>query len=137
MQMFGYSYLEASRFLAIMKGITLVFTPIVSYFIMKYGCKLKVMFFSVLLGLSMFIIMLFLPAQPSTYVYLVNIGIACFYTLYNTCLWPCLSLSMPRQAVTYGYCVATICQMVTMTIFPDLIGRISNARTYEAYRRVV
>ena len=109
MQMFGYPYLEASRFLAIMKGITLVFTPIVSYFIMKYGFKLKLMLLSVVFGLAMFIIMLFLPARPTIYFYFVNIGIACFYTLYNTVLWPCLSLSMPRQAVTFGYCVATVC----------------------------
>ena len=135
--MFGYSQNQAKTFLPIIQIITLCTTPIFSMILMKTGVKLAAILVALFFSLGAFIGILMLPYQPTNLFYVYNIIIALFYSLYNSCIWSCIALSLPSRAVSLGFGLTTVGQMTSMSIFSAFKGYLATDRTPAAYRNTI
>lgn len=63
--------------------------------------------------------------------------IGIFYMIYQPCIFTCMTVSMPKSALSLGYGISSSAQQVLGTIFPIFIGKISTGRTEESYGNVL
>jgi len=134
---YGYPYSEAKNFISEVQIITLLTIPFLSAIVTKIGKKSIIMVISAGILTCAYTIMAFLPNYPTIQFQATIFLFAAFYSLYTSCVWPSLSLSIPADAVGLGYGIATISQMTAFGGLPLIFGAVSAPRTKEAYQTCI
>lgn len=134
---FNYSYKEAKNFIAIYKIGALITLPIASFIVGKYGKKSLLLAISALICLVSFITIYLLPAHVSHLYFLCIMMVSVSYAIYTACIWPSMSVALPKSAVSLGYGIAASAQKVAGGTFPIFVGKLSEGRTVESYERVI
>lgn len=117
----------------------MVLLPIFSYIMLKVGHKSTCLLIAATLLSLSYLNLLRLPSSNNSgpHFYISIGGIALFYSLYSAAIWPSLALSMPREVVSVGYGIASLAQMIPMSCFPSIVGKLSEGRTAKSYERVL
>ena len=132
---FNYSYLQAKNVLSIIQIISAIFMPINSIIILKIGKKSKLILMAVSLLFLSYLNLILTPNSPSPR-FEVSIGlITVFYILYQSSIYPCLALSIPREVVSIGFGIASLIQAVPLSSLSYLIGLTLKEETEAEFQR--
>jgi MFS family permease len=133
MNRFGYDYEGAKNMIFLVPLFCIVFMPVLSLLISKYGKKGFWLFFSFALGGAAFFLMSRMPVMPANYMYFFMAAIALHYSIFVATIWPSMTLSVPPQATAVALGLATTFQNVFITSLPTLFGLLNKARTVRNY----
>ena len=130
---YGYEYRTAKNFIAGVKLVVLLTLPLWSFIVLKLGKKSLIIFLSTVVCTAGLTLMYLAPLKPSLQ-YISGIGcMGLFFGLYLSCIWPSLTLTLPKSAATVGLGIASSSQMLGNMVSPAFIGYFIKARTAEAY----
>ena len=130
---YHYEYEEAKNFSATVKITCLILLPILSFTVGKIGKKSLLLCFSSIMALVSILNLYSIPSQPSYRFIASVIGIGAFYSVYLSCIWSSIAISLPKTAVGLGYGIASSGQMMVTTVIPRLLGYFIQERTEQAY----
>ena len=134
---FGYSYLRAKNFLALIQIVSAFIMPLNSIFILNYGKKLKVLLFSTASLLIAYTTMTLSPPTPSLSFEVAICFVALFEITYQSTIYPCVAMSLPRDAVSIGFGLASFVQAFFLTALPYLLGIIIEDETRAEYQIIL
>ena len=130
---FKYDYRDGKNFVASIKVVVLLLLPLWSYLVLRLGKKALILLISSIVATLAFSVMLLCPLRPS-HLYTASIVlVGLFYSLYLSCIWPSLTLTLPKSAAAVGLGIASSAQMLCNLLFPGFIGMITRERDAEAY----
>lgn len=138
MRKFNLTYEEAKDRVAITPIIGTISILISSITTSRIGKKGIILFLAGLTATIAFIVMAFLPEDKplkSIFIPIVLIGI--FFGMYNSVLWPNLTLSSPKQLVDMIVGFGVFGATVGLAIGPLIVGYVSTDRTPKAYTNVI
>ena len=134
---FGYSYLRAKNFLSLIQIISAFIMPLNSIFIFTNGKKLKVLLLSTASLLVAYLTMLVSPSTPSFTFEAAIYFVALFEITYQSTIYPCVAMSLPRDAVSVGFGLASFVQALFLTALPYLLGTIIEDETRIEYQIIL
>ncbi len=134
---FGYTYLKASTFVPEVQILTVIAMPIISGVVQKTGKKGIIMFVSSLILVGAHVLLAFQPKHPTWLTEAAFPIYGTYLSLYQSCIWPSLNLSIPSDAVGLAYGIATITQMIFYGGLPLLFGEVASPRTPAAYQNCI
>ena len=134
MNRFGYDYKDSTQFYNTFSLASMVMIPLLSLLTTKYGCKGYLFALSSIIGILTFLGFRVLPVEPNPLIHtILSLFYAFFSSLLLTLVWPCMTLSVPSEAATIAFGVATIMQNLLMATLPLVFGAVDKDRTVKAY----
>ena len=130
---FGYDYHEAKNFIAIFKFTTLILLPVWSVIVQRFGCKVYVLILSTSVSVLSILLMIYAPSKPSRFYEGSILLLGVFFSLYLSCIWACLSISLPISAASIGLGITSSVQMVGNVVSPIVLGWLTRDRDKKAY----
>ena len=134
---YDYGYLKAKNFLSIIQLLAACLMPFNSYFIQKFGKKLKVIFLSSAILFISYLNLAATPAGPSPRFEISIALITAFYILYQSTIFSCLALSVPKDVVSVGFGIASFFQAIPLSSLSFLIGWMVKGETEERYQNAL
>ena len=134
---YNYTYLKAKNFLSLIQMLSIILMPINSIIIFKFGKKFKMILFAVVMMLLAYITLLNLPAQPTLLFELSMYFLALFYSIYQSTIWSCLTISLPEGAVSIGLGISSVFQAVPMSSLPLFFGAVIKDQKKSQYQQVL
>ena len=134
---FSYEYQKAKNFIALFKLIVLVLLPLWSAIVQRIGCKVYFLILSTTTAVVSLVVMIYARDTPSKWFEGSILLFGVFYSLYLSCIWPCISLSLPLSAATVGFGIASSFQMLGNMISPMILGWLTKKRDKQAYRHAL
>lgn len=132
---FGLEYMEATNIGSLMSISSMVMIPIMSAFFNRYGKKGLGIIVSAIVALVTFGSMMFVPHGVDKNIILgFMIMVSIFRSIYTSCMWSCLLLSVPKQASTAFVALGATMQNVCMATFPLVFGKINANRDFASYQ---
>ena len=134
---YHYPYLDAKNFLPIIQLLSAIFMPINSLLILKIGKKPTVIFSAVcMLFLSYVNLVLTPPGDPLRFQ--ISIGMmAYFYITYQSTIYPCIALSLPRDAVSVGFGFASLVQGIPTSSMALVLSSMIKNETQGEFQTVL
>lgn len=137
-QRFGLSYIEAKNAGTLVPVVSMVAIPIMGFLFNKYGKKGIGMFVAGALATTTFVIMSFIPLGcDRKYVVWFVVMVALFRSVYTSCAWSCLVLSVPKQASSATVGFAATMQNLCLASFPPIFASFNFDRNYSAYQNSI
>ena len=134
---FGYDFLRAKNFLSTIQILSAIFLPLNSILITKLGKKLKVILFALILLLTAYTTMVLSPKNPSMSFQISVYLTAMFYIFYQSTIYPCVAMSVPKDAVSIGYGVAGLIQGIALAGLPAVLGYITKQETATEFQNAL
>ena len=134
---FGYTFLQAKNVLSAIQLVSAVFIPLNSLIILKNGKKAKMLLIAIFLLLAAYANLVTCPASPGPQFELSVALMMVFYVLYQSSIYPCLALSMPKQVVSIGFGISSPTQAVPLSTLSYLIGLTVKEETQAEYQRAL
>ena len=133
---YGFEYSVAKNFIAVVQFGQVIIMPISGAIMQKYGYKSSFILAGSVLSVISLIWMAMLDLNSSPWVAIWPfILFALYFALYGPAIFPCMTMSLPKDAASIGLSFSTILQQLTLSITPVIVGRLSAPRTPEAYQR--
>ena len=132
---FGLDYQTAKNKLTILPLITAVLSPILAVFYSNFGLMSLGTLVSTILSVVTYIYFSLLPTEVSGYG--IEIGlflISLFATMFLSCSWSMLILSIPRQASGLMIAITVTFQNILFFLLPLIFSSIYGPRTVNAYQ---
>ena len=134
---FGYDFLKAKDFLSTIQIISAIFLPFNSVLITKLGRKLKVILFALTMLFASYFTMVLSPKTPSLSFQISVYLAAMFYIFYQSTIYPCVAMSVPKDAVSIGYGTGGLIQAVALAVLPVILGYIAKDETVAQFQHVL
>ena len=134
---FGYDFLRAKNFLSTIQILSAIFLPFNSVIITKLGKKLKVILFALTLLFISYTTMVLSPKTPSLSFQIAVYLTAMFYIFYQSTIYPCVAMSVPKDAVSIGYGVAGLIQGIALAGLPVVLGYITKQETATQFQHAL
>ena len=134
---FGYEYQQAKNFIAFFKFTTLILLPIWSLIVQRIGCKVYVLILSTSTSLLGVLVMIYAPNKPSRLYEGSILLLGVFFSMYLSCIWACLSISLPISAASIGLGITSSVQVIGNVVSPMILGRLTEKRDEEAYGKAL
>ena len=134
---YNYTFLEAKNFISTIQILSACLMPVNSILIQRIGKKPKVILIATILLLAGFVNLALTPAHPSLQFEASIALIALFYISYQSTIFPCMAMSLPREAVSVGLGTASFFQAVPLGLSAYLFGDMVKQETAGVYQRVL
>lgn len=136
MMRYGLDYIHSKNATTIIPVLSMILIPIFGFIFNKYGRKGLGMLISTSIAAGTFFIMTLIPYGCSpNYIYGFLILISLFRSIYTSCVWSCLLLSVPKQASTAFVAFGATLQNICMASFPPLFASVNKNRDYPSYQK--
>lgn len=135
---YGLEYVEAKNAGTLIPIVSMILIPIFGFMFNKYGKKGLGMMISAILAVITFGTMSVIPLGcDKSFVYYFLIMIAVFRSIYTSCVWSCLVLSVPKQASTAFVAFGATLQNICMASFPPLFAKLNYQRNSASYQKSI
>lgn len=134
---FKFTLLETSNLTSILPIFNMVLIPIMSSIVTVKGKKAGILMWATIIAISIYTTMLFLPEENSWIVSALVLSVSLFYSMYVSCIWSCITLSLPTQLAPVGFGACTLLQSVSSITTTNIISSVSTDRTPSAYNNAI
>ncbi len=124
-QKFGYSVTTGSRYVSFLILGTMIFTPLLGYYVDKRGKRATLMLLGSLLLVPCHLVLGYTHFPPVIPIFLVGVALS----LVPAALWAAIPMMVPESRLGTAFGVVGYVQNVGLFLFPYLAGRIADAHT--------
>ncbi|MGE5236030.1 MAG: MFS transporter [Acidobacteriota bacterium] len=124
-QKFGYSVTAAGHYTSALIFGTMIFTPILGWFVDHRGKRATMMIFGALLLIPSHLLLGYTHFPPVVPIFFVGIALS----LVPAALWAAIPMMVPESRLGTAFGVVGYVQNVGLMLFPYLAGKIADAHT--------
>ena len=133
MVFFNMSYVDAKNKIALLPLIVTVLTPVWSIIVSKFGKKTVLLFASSVMISAVHYSWHLIPSSKPNLTLIPIFFLGMFLAMYNSLGYVALGHSLPRQAVSTGFGLASSLMNVLLTLGPLSLGYVVKNRTKQDY----
>lgn len=131
---FGFSYVKATKSLSIMPIVSGISVFITSAIVTKTGKRGFILSIALFIVTGVYFAMYLLPKKSGNEVIFLLTAIGIVSGVYSSLTWSSLTMTVPKQAVSFIIGIGVALMSVGFTIFPPIFGLVVKARDFQAYQ---
>jgi MFS family permease len=124
-QKFGYTETAAGHYTSALIFGTMIFTPILGWFVDRRGKRATLMVIGALLLVPCFLVLAFTQFLPVVPIFFVGVALS----LVPAALWAAIPIMVPESRLGTAFGVIGYIQNVGLMLFPWIAGKIADAHT--------
>ena len=134
---YNYTLIEAKNILFILPLMTILFVPLYSSLVTKYGKKSLLMIVSFSLCVAAYLLAYFLPSRPSKLMYAFVFLMGQYRSLYSSCVWSSILQVTPSKLEPLAIGIGLFFTNLMLGVLPIYFGHVVESDNEIGFQKAI